>query len=406
MTTLQIETPRVFAPLLAPSRYKAAHGGRGGGKSHFFAEAIVERLVLDPTARIVCIREVQKSLRQSVKKLIEDKIVKFGVGDLFTVMETEIRTLSGGVIIFQGMQNHTAESIKSLEAFDVAWVEEGQVLSQRSLRLLRPTIRKEGSELWFSWNPGQSSEPVDAFFRGDNPPPDAIIVEVGYEDNPWLPETLKQEYEYDYKNDPDGAAHVWGGGYWSKSDAQVFGGKWRVDEFEPREDWDGPYQGADWGFSKDPTTLVRVWIYNNRLWIECEAHGVGVDLGIPTARLWSRIPYAHQYLIRADNARPESISLMNKLDDPKLEGGRWRVEPVLKWPGSVQDGIAHIRKYEEIIIHPRCKMAQQEARLYRHKEDRLTGDILPDIVDAWNHIWDAVRYALQPIIRTRSWRML
>ena len=363
-------------------------------------------MVLDPTARFVCIREIQRSLRQSVKRLLEDKIIEMDVGPHFQVMESEIRTPFGGVVIFQGMQNHTAESIKSLEAFDVAWVEEAQALSQRSLSLLRTTLRKDGSELWFSWNPELPTDPVDAFFRGKHPPPGAVIVHVGLKDNPHLPDTLRKEAEYDYSVDPVSADHVWGGDYWMRTEAQVFGGKWRVDEFEPGEGWDGPYQGADWGFSKDPTTLARVWIGDNRLWIEYEAYGVGVDLGAATARLWSQVPGAHEYVIRADNSRPESISLMNQLQWPEGNPIRWRVEPGAKWPGSVADGIAFIRKFEEIVIHPRCTYAAQEARLYCHKTDRITGDVLPDIVDAWNHIWDAVRYALAPVIRTRTWRPL
>ena len=396
----------MFAPLLAPSRYKGVYGGRGGGKSHFFAECIVERLVEVPTSRLVCIREIQRSLRQSVKRLIEDKIIDMGVGGHFEVMESEIRTHGGGVVIFQGMQNHTAESIKSLEAFDVAWVEEAQALSQRSLGLLRPTIRKENSELWFSWNPYQATDPVDVFLRGKDAPPDAVVVKVGIDDNPHLPSTLRKEADYDYTTDPVSADHVWGGEYWTRTDAQIFGGKWRVDEFEPGADWDGPYQGADWGFAVDPTTLVRVWIGDNRLWIEHEAYGVGVDLGAATARLWSQVPGAHNYSIYADNSRPESVSLMNKLDWPEANPLRWQVASAEKWPGSVEDGIAFIRKFKEVVIHTRCKYAAQEAKLYCHKTDRLTGAILPDVIDAWNHIWDAVRYALAPVIRNRAWRPL
>ncbi|NDC25383.1 MAG: PBSX family phage terminase large subunit, partial [Proteobacteria bacterium] len=197
MTTLRIETPRWARPLLSPARYKGAFGGRGSGKSHFFAELMVEEHLLNPSSRSVCVREVQKSLSQSVKRLLELKIEAMNAGAYFEVQEAVIKAKKGdGAIIFQGMQNHTADSIKSLEGYDRAWVEEAQSLSQRSLDLLRPTIRKPGSELWFTWNPSHISDPVDQLLRGEAPPQDAVVVEVNFEDNPWFPEVLRDEMEY------------------------------------------------------------------------------------------------------------------------------------------------------------------------------------------------------------------
>lgn len=212
MPVLQIATPRTFAPLLADARYKAAYGGRGSGKSHFFAEMIVERCVMEPT-RVACIREVQNSLKESVKQLLTDKIQKLGLGHLFEVLETEIRGPAGSLIIFRGMQSYNAENIKSLEGFDVAWVEEAQSLSDHSLRMLRPTIRKPGSEIWFSWNPRHDTDAVDKLFRGDHRPSNAIVVEANWYDNPWFPDVLRQEMEDDRARDPEMADHVWGGGY-------------------------------------------------------------------------------------------------------------------------------------------------------------------------------------------------
>lgn len=212
MATLRVEVPRAFKPLLYPRRYKGAHGGRGSGKSHFFAEQLVLRAFSHPT-RVACIREVQNSLKESVKQLIVDKIQKFNLGRNFDVLESEIRGPHGSLIIFRGMQSYNAETIKSLEGYDVAWVEEAQALSEVSLRMLRPTIRKDGSELWFSWNPRYDSDAVDKFFRGGNRPEDATVVEVNWYDNPWFPEVLKKEKDQDYTADPEMAEHVWGGGY-------------------------------------------------------------------------------------------------------------------------------------------------------------------------------------------------
>jgi len=213
MTVIRTKCPRIFKPLLADGRYKAAHGGRGSGKSHFFAERLVVNAITRPGYRAACIREVQRTLSQSVKRLIEDKIEAFGVGSLFDVQEAVIRSPGDGLLIFQGMQNHTADSIKSLEGYDLAYVEEAQSLSQRSLDLLRPTIRKDGSELWFAWNPRFDTDAVDLFFRGMKRPPEALVVEANWNDNPFFPEVLRREMEHDYATDPEKAAHIWGGSY-------------------------------------------------------------------------------------------------------------------------------------------------------------------------------------------------
>lgn len=212
MSILQIPTARAFVPLLQPARYKAGFGGRGSGKSHFFGERLIDLAYGDPI-RAVCIRQVQNTIKDSVKQLLSDKISALGVEHAFKQTDTEITGHNGSQIIFKGMQHYNAESIKSLEGYDIAWVEEAQTLSQRSLDMLRPTIRKDGSELWFSWNPTDELDPVDRFFRGPNPPADSVIVEANWQDNPWFPDVLRKDMEADYARDPAKAAHVWGGAY-------------------------------------------------------------------------------------------------------------------------------------------------------------------------------------------------
>jgi phage terminase large subunit len=197
-------------------------------KSWTFAKLLVKKCKDHPGTRFICVREIQNSLKESVKKLVEDQIKLAGLGHLFHSTQADIRTPGGGVIIFIGMQNHTSESVKSLEGFDGVWVEEAQTLSKRSLELLRPTIRKEGSELWFSWNPRHKSDPVDEMFRGPaGPPPDSIVIEVNFHDNPNFPAVLSRDMEYDLRRDPDKYAHVWLGGYETHSEASVFR-NWRV----------------------------------------------------------------------------------------------------------------------------------------------------------------------------------
>lgn len=398
MHNLEIETPRWAMPLLVPSRYKGAKGGRSSGKSHFMCERLVECHVADCDFASVCIREIQKSLKFSAKRLIEKKISDMGVSHLFEINATEIRRIGGsGIIIFQGMQDHTAESIKSLEGFDLALVEEAQILSRRSLELLLPTIRKENSEIWFIWNPDQPDDPVDDFLVA-NCPDDAIVVHVNYLENPFLAEVAKKTAADWLKRDADDYAHTWLGGYNTKADDQVLSGRWRVEAFDipgdhEKDGWSGPYLGADWGFSCDPTALITCWIKDNSLYIEHELYGHGIETDDLPA-FFNQCPYADLYIIRADNARPETISYMVKHGFPRMQA-------VDKWPGSVEDGVSKLRSFDAIVIHPDCPHTIEEARLWRYKRDRLTGDVLPVLIDKNNHLMDSLRYAISPLIKSR-----
>src|SRR6516165_7989317 len=208
MTTLRIPTAPVFRPLLEPARYKGSFGGRGSGKSNFFGELLVEECLRVPGTLAVCIREVQKSLMQSSKRMIESKIQSLGVGSRFRILHDRIITPGDGLIIFQGMQDATAESIKSLEGFRIAWIEEAQTLSQRSLSLLRPTIRVEGSQLWASWNPRRKSDAIDDFLRAKKPD-NAIVVRANWRDNPWFPDVLHEERRLDQEIYPERYSHIW-----------------------------------------------------------------------------------------------------------------------------------------------------------------------------------------------------
>lgn len=259
MTTLQIQTPRVFLPLLKPARHKGAHGGRGSGKSYFFADLAIEECIADPSMRIVCIREVQKSIKESVKRLLEDRINYHGVGHLFDILETEIRGKNGSFIHFIGMQSHTAESVKSLQGYKRAWSEEAQALSQRSIDLLRPTIREEGSELWWSWNPETDDVPVDKMLRGPNRLQDAIVVEANHGDNPYFPEVLKTEMESDKGADYDKYLHVWEGHYRRTLDGSIYANEVRQLYEEKRVTRVLPIPGKPidtfWDLGRDTTAI-------------------------------------------------------------------------------------------------------------------------------------------------------
>lgn len=380
---LDIPTPEVFAPLLGPARYKGAWGGRGSGKSHFFAELMIEdniRAKLDS----VCLRETLKSLEFSSKKLLEIKIESMNAGAYFEVQDRRIFTKRGGVIIFEGMQNHTADSIKSLEGFDRAWFEEAQRASQKSLDLLRPTIRKPGSELWFSWNPEAATDPIDVLLRGETPPPNSVVVKANYHDNPWFPDVLRQEMEYDQKRDPDKWAHVWGGEYRRNSEARIFK-NWIVEEFD-RPEGTIYRLGADWGFSVDPSVLVRCSIEGNRLYVDHEAYMIGCEI-VNLPDLFDRVPESRKWFCRADSARPETISYMQKHGYPKMQAAQ-------KGRGSINDGIAFLQSFD-IVVHPRCKHLIDELGAYSYKRDPLTDEVLSAIEDKDNHVIDALRYACE-----------
>jgi len=389
LTVLKIKTPRWAVPLLNPARYKGAWGGRGSGKSHFFAELLIEEHIRNQNQASVCVREIQRTLNQSVKRLLENKIIELGVQDYFTVQDVMIKSKRGnGMIIFQGMQNHTADSIKSLEGFDRAWVEEAQSLSQTSLDLLRPTIRKPDSELWFSWNPKNETDPIDQLLRGEMPPKDATVLKVNYSDNPWFPSVLREEMEYDRNRDPDKYRHVWMGDYLGNSEARVFR-NWKVEEFVCPPDAILRF-GADWGFASDPTVLVRCFIMGRKLFVEYEAYMVGCEI-MNTPDLFMTVPESERYPITADSARPETISHMKKNGFP-------RIMAAVKGPKSIEEGIEWLKNYE-IIVHPRCKHTIDELSLYSYKTDKMTGEVLPVLEDKQNHVIDALRYAVEGLRR-------
>ena len=385
---VQIEFPDYFEDFFSPARFKGLYGGRGSGKSHCFAGMAVLQCAQTPNYRVVCVREVQRSIADSVKQLIEDKIAAFGLAEFFKVTDWEITGKNGSRIIFRGMQNHTAASIKSLEGFHVAWVEEAQTISQKSLDLLLPTIRAKGSELWFSWNPEKPTDPIDQLLKVD-PPEGAIIKLVNYDQNPWFPDELRGDMERDKKRDPDKWAHVWGGEYWGRSEARVFK-NWRKGELTPPENvvW---FYGADWGFSVDPTAALRCCIIGERtLYIDAEAY----EVGVPNERLpvlLSQLPDAARWPMRADNARPETIDYVRRHGLPKVRAAR-------KGKGSVEDGIMFLQGLD-IVVHPDCVNMVNEFESYSYKTDKQTGEILPAVEDANNHLIDALRYAVEGLHR-------
>lgn len=392
--TIEIPIVEKFLPFLNHARYKGAHGGRGSAKSHTFADLLVEYCLLNPGTRAMCVREFQTSLDQSVKRLIEDKIKLYNVEDQFRILDSKIETPGGGVIIFIGLQAHNSDSIKSLEAFDIVWCEEAQSLSERSLELLRPTLRKETSELWFSWNPEDPRDPVDKLLRGPVVPDDAVVIEANYNDNPFFPAVLRKEMEYDLRRDPEKHAHIWRGKYRRQSQARVFK-NWKIaDTAEEMAALDQPpddalfYYGADWGFSVDPSVLVRLRLVGTTLYISHEAYQVGCEIdGLEV--LFDNVPGAREWEIVADSARPETISYLQRHGFPRMVAA-------IKGANSVKEGVIFLQNYD-IVVHPRCIHTIEELTDYAYVVDKKTMTVTPILADKKNHVIDSLRYAVEKL---------
>jgi len=377
-----------FKPLFQPKRYKTFHGGRGGAKSWAAARALVI-MAASKKLRILCTREVQNSIKDSVHKLLKDQIEMLGLNPWFRITNESITSASGSEFLFKGLRFDPL-GIKSTEGVDICWVEEAQSVSSDSWAILIPTIRKEGSEIWVTFNPGEESDPTYQRFIV-TPPDDSITVEVNYYDNPYLPDTLRKEMEYCKRVDYEAYEHIWLGKPKSISDSVIFRNRYRVEAF-PDDLWqqaDRLFFGADFGFANDPSTLIRMFMIDTRLYIEYEAYGVGVELD-EMPQFYDSIPEVRKWPVKGDNSRPETISYLAR------QG--FSIDAAAKWKGSVEDGVTYLKGFEEIIIHERCKHTADEFRHYSYKVDKKTGDILPIIVDKFNHCIDAIRYGLDGYI--------
>jgi phage terminase large subunit len=350
--------------------------------------------------RILCGRELQKSIRDSSKRLIDDAIERLGVRAAFTSTEQEIRGPNDSLFLFSGVKGN-ANGIKSMEGITTWWGDEAQAFSQSSIDTLVPTIRKPGSRLIWTWNPDLNTDPVDAMFRGGNlddedrlafkPPPQSIVREVNYSDNPWFPDVLRAEMEYDRSRDYDKFLHVWQGEYRRNSEARVFK-NWRV------EDFDAPTGsefrlGADFGYSIDPSCALRCYINGRNLYVDYEAWGLQVEI-VNLPALFMTIPDAEKYWMTADSSRPETISHLRKNGFP-------RIAPALKGARSVEEGIEFLKSYD-LIVHPRCEHLISELTHYSYKVDSLTGQVTAVLADKDNHLIDAMRYACEGARRSQN----
>lgn len=382
-----------FIELFRPHRYKVFYGGRGSGKSFSVARALI-LIASRATVRVLCCREIQNSIRDSSYQLLKDMVQRLGLESQFVFTDQEIRCpATGSRFIFKGLLRNE-QSVKSTEGIDICWVEEAATVSEISWETLIPTIRKAGSEIWVTFNPLTSDDPTTKRFI-ENPPPDAYVRKVNFDENPYFPIELRKEMEWDRSHDFEKYLHIWEGYPRTISDAQIFKGRYVVEDF-PDDLWekaDRLFFGADFGFARDPSTLVRCFIYEDRLYIDHEAYGVGVEID-ELPQLYRSVPGAEEWPIKADAARPETISYLSRAG--------FRISAADKWQGSIEDGIAFIKSFEKVVIHPRCRHTADEFRLYSYKVDRLTQEVLPVVVDKFNHCVDGLRYALVDYIKART----
>lgn len=401
MTVVRIEIPPKLIPVFEGNyRYRCSHGGRGSAKTRTFALMTAIRGYMDAmngqSGVILCAREYMNSLEESSMEEVKQAIRSVPwLNDFYELGEKYIRTKCRSVnYVFAGLR-HNLDSIKSKARILIAWVDEAESVSEIAWTKLTPTVREAGSEIWVTWNPERDGSATDKRFR-KNPPDNAVVVEMNYGDNPWFPSVLEEERLSDQERlDSATYAWIWEGAYLENSDKQVLANKYVVKSF-PDDLWqkaDRLLFGADFGFAKDPNTLLRQFILNDCLYIEYEAYGIGVELDHMPA-FYDKIPESRKWPIKADSARPETISYL------KRQG--FNISAAKKWQGSVEDGITHLRGFKQIIIHPRCKETAKEARLYSYKTDRITGEVLPVIEDKNNHCWDAVRYGLDGYITQKS----
>jgi phage terminase large subunit len=392
MSKINIIVPKKYLTLTQEARYHVFYGGRGSAKSHSIARFLVAK-ALSKQTKILCTRELQNSIADSVHKLLSDVIRNHNLEQWFEIGKAEISCVNGSSFIFKGLA-HNIDSVKSTEGVDICWIEEADKVSQQSWDILVPTIRKPNSSIIISFNPTYSDDPVYKIFVANPPPPESIVNEVSWRDNPHFPEILEKEMLHMKATDYEKYMHIWEGQIRTVSDAQIFKNKFVVKEFDSTGH-EAFFYGMDFGFSQDPSTVIRSFIKNRCLYIDDEAYGHHIEMH-ELHKLIDKV-LLHRYApIKADSARPETISYLANAPFS------YNIEAAKKWSGSVEDGIEFLKSFEQIIIHPRCVKTLEEFQKYSFKVDPKTGMILPIILDTYNHCVDSIRYSMDSLIKRKT----
>lgn len=394
--------PKAVPVFSGEARYRVLHGGRGSSKTR--AAALMTAVDGYRFGRsgiggiLLCGREHLNSLEESSMQEVKEAIRSVSwLDDYYEIGEKFIRSKDRRInYAFTGLR-HNIDTLKSKARILRAWIDEAERVSESAWRTLLPTVRAEGdwwqSEIWVTYNPEDPESATHRRFRA-NPSEHSKIAEMNWRDNPWFPEVLNRERLEDKKFRPETYDHVWEGDFLTLTEAQVFR-NWRVEEFLPEQGWDGPYFGLDFGYSQDPTAGCKLWIKDKRLFIEYELYKKGLEIDDTATAMARALPQSTMHTVRCDSARPETIAYLKRHGVPAAIGAK-------KGQGSVEDGVAYLKSFEEIIIHPRCQNAITEFTRHSFKVDRLSGDILPKFEDNHNHLIDACRYALEPMVRFKA----
>lgn len=377
-------------------RFKVLYGGRRSAKTYSFVDALLVKAAFDPLL-ILCTRELQVSIRDSIHKTLRVRIEALGLDDYFTIQKSSIYSKCGSEFIFLGVRyNHT--EIRGLEGVDICLIEEAEQMSQDSWDVLEATISKDDSEIWVNFNPEYEDSPTYQKFIKKTPPYCAI-AHMTYRDNKYFPEISRKQMEYDRINDPEKYEWTWEGKLKKYHDALIFTKVFK-EEFEAPKCVNF-YYGCDWGFSNDPLALTRMFIIGRVLYIDYEFYAVGVE-NTELHAAFETIPGIREHVVKADCSRPETISYMNDYGGKtgEIEG----FDVVGEGKLTIEEGIQFLRSFEKIVIHPRCPGALEDFGNYRWKQDAKTQEILTIPVDKSNHTPDNVRYALKHLIKVlKEW---
>lgn len=374
------------------NRFCVFAGGRGGAKSMQVAKAYIKK-AMQERCLILCCRQFQKSIKDSVYSILKEIIEEYSLQCYFKLTINEIYcTLTGSVFKFYGLHHHP-ESIKGLQGLTDCWIEEASTINSVSWEILRPTVRKNNSQIVCTLNPRYATDCIYDMFFVNAPPPNSYVVKVNYDSNPFFTDVLEAERLYLLNKDIGLYKHVWQGCLLENSDAQIFNNHWVVEDFVVDRSQIF-YIGLDFGYSVDPTAAIACYIKENTLYIAYEAGRTKLDIDNIGEYCEKRIPMFKTEPIYADSANPAQIAYLVKTG--------YRVYPALKKPGSIEDGIAYIRSFDRVVIHPSCTETAKEFMLYSYKIDPRSDEVTNKIVDAYNHYIDAIRYALSKLTYNRA----
>lgn len=386
----EIVVPNAFKGLLTQARYYVYYGGRGSAKSHSIARYLVA-MSMSTQIKILCAREFQNSIADSVHALLSDVIKLHALDKYFVIKNNTIECVNGSIFIFKGLA-HNVDSIKSIEGIDIVWCEEAERISDNSWNVLIPTIRKPRSRIIISFNPSMDTDPTYKRFIIDTPP-DTVKQKVSWRDNPHFPEVLRLEMEHLRSVDFERYLWVWEGELRTISDAQIFKDKCVIEDFDS-SDVEIFYHGMDFGFANDPSVVVRCFIKERKLYIDEAKFGYHIEINDLGKVLLDPVLKNKNYKTYADCARPETISYLSNMG--------YNITGTSKWSGSVEDGIEFLKSFDKIVIRPTLTDVIEEFKCYSYKVDRHTNQVLPVVLDDYNHGIDSIRYALNDMIKKKT----